>query len=802
MTWLSTLAAILLFGPSATPLSLEAVEAIRSRTSERTRSEKEPHPSLLLATKKLPHSNSRLRSFQDAHSQWRGLTELTSEQEAICVCVNFTATRDCAAAVTTSCGPNSDGSALPKSFCDNIYSYDATSDVLLELSKQACAGIPPEIPDNETSGSGESHPLCACAESLTASGCEEALTTACTEGTISLDDCLAAADSDQAAIAAIEEESRRVCDAATPTPSEDECDATSPCCGGGGTFQYLSASQRLLKDEIAPNNAPYKPKATATLSELYTYTVSPALPAGMRFDEARGVIGGTPTVSQGNTSYTVSVQCQNAEVERQEATVWIMVEDTLSLQDRRRLTADRFIQMFWSYRVEGEGTEYVVDEVMTKGVFANPELPQAENPIVWDVLETGAWTPYDHVVEYTYLLDPTKNTGILEFTHREVITPSWSEDMRTFRYNLSHVMVITQADTGARSVVEETTYHEELSFAEGSDRVERLYTDLSTFMEQGGASALPAQYVCETVAEYCGLEAQGQNWADTAYSSVEDCVGFMTERSTCSVEFPLQGDTQACRELHMFNALNFPEAHCNHTGRFSSRCREQADDPCVYRDGGTDGAHPLCACSVSLTDDGCEEALTAACIDGTIALDDCLGANDDDQAAIAAIVEESRRVCDAATPTPSEDECDATSPCCGGGGTFQYLSASQRLLKDEIAPNNAPYKPNATATLSDLYSYTVSPALPAGMHFDEARGVIGGAPTVSQGNKSYTVSVQCQNAEVERQEATVWIMVEDTLSLQVRHHRQRLLRQQGAAGGREGGRVRGAERAERLGGHW
>ncbi|KAK3278513.1 hypothetical protein CYMTET_13556 [Cymbomonas tetramitiformis] len=651
MTWLSTLSAILLFGLSATPLSLEAVEAIRSRTSERTRWEKEPHQPLLLATKVLPHSNSRLRSFQDAHSQGRGLTELTSEQEAICACANFTATRDCAAAVRTSCGPNSDGSALPKSFCDNISSYDATSDVLLELSQQACAGIRPEIPEDENSGSGESHPLCACAESLTGSGCEEALTTACTDGTISLDDCLAAADNEQDAIAAIEEESRRLCDAATLTPSEDECDATSPCCGGGGTFQYLSASQRLLKDEIAPNNAPYKPKATATLSELYTYTVSPALPAGMRFDEARGVIGGTPTVSQGNTSYTVSVQCQNAEVERQEATVWIMVEDTLSLQDRRRLTADRFIQMFWSYRVEGEGTEYVVDEVMTKGVFANPELPQAENPIVWDVLETGSWTPYDHVVEYTYLLDPTKNTGILEFTHREVITPSWSEDMLTFRYNLSHVMVITQADTGARSVVEETTYHEELTFAEGSDRVERLYTDLSTFMEQGGASSLPAQYVCETVAEYCGLEAQGQNWADTAYSSVEDCVGFMTERSTCSVEFPLQGDTQACRELHMFNALNFPEAHCNHTGRFSSRCREQADDPCVYRDGGTDGAHPLCACSVSLTDDGCEQALTAACIDGTISLDDCLGANDNDQAAIAAIEEESHRLCSATTPS-------------------------------------------------------------------------------------------------------------------------------------------------------
>src|SRR5271170_2458743 len=82
-------------------------------------------------------------------------------------------------------------------------------------------------------------------------------------------------------------------------------------CGGGGgsgTSPPPLAAPSDLKYPAAPAfvvNTAITPLTPTVVGQVTSYSVSPALPAGLSLNTASGVISGTPTSATAEASYTV-----------------------------------------------------------------------------------------------------------------------------------------------------------------------------------------------------------------------------------------------------------------------------------------------------------------------------------------------------------------------------------------------------------------------------------------------------------------------------------------------------------------
>jgi hypothetical protein len=69
--------------------------------------------------------------------------------------------------------------------------------------------------------------------------------------------------------------------------------------------------------------------------------------------------------------------------------------------------------------------------------------------------------------------------------------------------------------------------------------------------------------------------------ADTGYTSLEDCIAFLTPRTMPSkCPFQTRSDTNYCRSLHAVSSFIRPDIHCQHTGKSSVTCVDSCLSTC------------------------------------------------------------------------------------------------------------------------------------------------------------------------------------------------------------------------------
>ncbi len=214
-------------------------------------------------------------------------------------------------------------------------------------------------------------------------------------------------------------------------------------------------------------------------------------------------------------------------------------------------------------------------------------------------------------IEYGMVVFPESGFDIGKLTnYLDETSFEWLSENR-LSYYYENIQYSKNVTTGKYYLTLEGMRNREVTeFVECSDKMMSTYVVQDPDSEKRGADV----FKTKTLADVCGLVyyscyARGL----MPYSSIMDCVAYLSSLPPTKCPFPNTGNTAECRNFHALNALADPVVHCPHTARDSVMCTESCLEYCGTCDPNAKCAEAFinitvpnyeCRCNVGYVGDG------------------------------------------------------------------------------------------------------------------------------------------------------------------------------------------------------
>ncbi|PRW57234.1 ATP-binding cassette [Chlorella sorokiniana] len=215
-----------------------------------------------------------------------------------------------------------------------------------------------------------------------------------------------------------------------------------------------------------------------------------------------------------------------------------------------------------------------------------------------DVKGAGAYTGLAEVAEYTLLVAPSVNDQLIQVANRTVLSIDWTAPNVANTTYLDRILIKGQPPVEGNTV-------DEVQFVPCSTMISQV---TSYFASGAMGNVLKAASDTGSPEDICNLALFSCPGELFPYPSMLDCISFISALpATCNDGVhTLQGNTTACRQLHVTAARLLPLVHCQHVGPDSMKCVQ--DECSAYS---APGVQPRVQAGYPYTPDGAAWAVAA-----------------------------------------------------------------------------------------------------------------------------------------------------------------------------------------------